>query len=78
MAIPEFPPSKVRPIREANGWTQEELAERIGVTRSLVTHWESGIRTPTGPAAILLHDLASSTSGKKISRNRVDRPNDTR
>jgi transcriptional regulator with XRE-family HTH domain len=33
--------------REAKGWTQQELADRIGVSRTAVTQWESGRTTPT-------------------------------
>ena len=32
--------------RKKRGWTQKELAERIGVPRSLVAQWESGKRRP--------------------------------
>jgi transcriptional regulator with XRE-family HTH domain len=32
--------------RKKRGFTQKELAEKIGVPRSLVAQWESGIRRP--------------------------------
>lgn len=80
MAI-TFSAADVKAIRESLGWTQEELASHLGVTRTLVTHWESGLRTPTGPAAILLNDLqfrrAPKDSGKK-SRTGLARRNVTR
>ena len=39
-------PSLVRRIREATGWTQEKLAQEIGVAFSTVNSWERGRRTP--------------------------------
>ena len=32
--------------RQAAGLTQEQLATRLGVKKAVVSHWESGIRTP--------------------------------
>jgi DNA-binding transcriptional regulator YiaG len=57
MAIPVFPCSQVRPLRLKLGLTQDDLANEIGVTRPLITMWERGVRSPTGPAAILLSQL---------------------
>jgi transcriptional regulator with XRE-family HTH domain len=33
--------------REARGWTQAEMAERIGVTTNTVARWERGEVTPS-------------------------------
>lgn len=37
---------RIRIFREARGWTRGELAERLGVSRSAISHWESGARRP--------------------------------
>lgn len=37
---------KILNLRKARGWSQEELAERIGVTRQAVSRWESGTAKP--------------------------------
>lgn len=37
---------KISELRRARGWSQEELAERINVTRQSVSKWESGQSTP--------------------------------
>ncbi|MFC1584571.1 multiprotein-bridging factor 1 family protein [Fibrobacterota bacterium] len=36
----------VREIREKNGWTQEKMAQELGVSFSTVNGWENGRRQP--------------------------------
>ena len=36
----------LRNLREKNHLTQEQLAERIGVTRQAVSRWETGMTQP--------------------------------
>ena len=33
-------------LRDQNGWSQEQLAEKLGVARSTVAKWESGKGVP--------------------------------
>ena len=33
---------RIKAAREASGWTQPELAKRIGVSKSAVNQWENG------------------------------------
>lgn len=37
---------KIINLRKSRGWSQEELAERLDVSRQSVSKWESGISTP--------------------------------
>ena len=37
----------VQRLRRANGWSQEELADRAGLHRTYVSGVERGIRNPT-------------------------------
>ena len=37
---------KIRALRKANNMTQEELAEKICVSRQAITKWETGLGTP--------------------------------
>lgn len=37
----------LRSARESRGWTQEELAEKIGTTSVTISRWESGITFPS-------------------------------
>ena len=38
---------RIHMLREQSGMTQQDLALRLGVTRSSVNSWEMGISTPT-------------------------------
>lgn len=37
---------KIMMLRKQNGWSQEDLAEKLGVSRQSVSKWESGISVP--------------------------------
>ncbi len=41
------PNSLLRSMRESQGWTQEELAEKIGTTGVTISRWESGVTFPS-------------------------------
>ena len=38
--------NKIRKYRKESGLTQEQLAEKINVTKSRVSNWEQGINRP--------------------------------
>ena len=38
--------NRIRKYRKESGLTQEQLAEKIGVTKSRVSNWEQGINRP--------------------------------
>lgn len=44
-------------LRKKNGLTQEQLAEKIGVSRQTVANWEKGENTPDISKCIALADL---------------------
>jgi len=48
---------KILNMRKARGWNQEELAERIGVTRQAVSRWEAGSAKPDADKIIAICDL---------------------
>ena len=35
--------SFMQALRKEQGWTQEQLAERVGVSRRTVSRWETGV-----------------------------------
>ena len=37
---------KIMEMRKKNGWSQEELAYQLGVSRQSVSKWESGASIP--------------------------------
>ena len=37
---------KIMSLRKQNGWSQEELAEQLNVSRQSVSKWESGTSIP--------------------------------
>lgn len=38
---------RIRELRQARGWTQAELARRMGITRNGINSWEQGLSTPS-------------------------------
>ena len=38
---------KIKELREANHWTQTQLAKKLNITRSSVNAWESGLSAPS-------------------------------
>lgn len=37
---------KIKILRESNGWTQQELADKVDVSNSAVSAWETGVKEP--------------------------------
>lgn len=40
-------PQAIRQVRQKQGWTQADLAERLGVSQSTISFWERGVETPS-------------------------------
>lgn len=49
--------AKIKELREASGMTQTELAERVGVSKSVVSAYEKGIRNPSNKVLELVADI---------------------
>lgn len=65
MAVPGTPtPGYIRTLREALGWTQRELAERIGVDPLSVSRWERGAVKPS-EAAVKALDKIRRQAGRR-------------
>lgn len=59
-----FSSGQIAKLRKALGLSQEGLAAACGVNRTAVCHWESGIRSPSGPSAKLLSQLQQEAEKK--------------
>ena len=55
----------IKAFRDALGLTQEELAERIGVTHSAISQWESGKKKPRPVVLKMLTYLRDEAAGRK-------------
>lgn len=59
----------VHRLRLAHGWTQQELADRLGLSRAQVANIESGNSdTPAGPLLELLAEVGWSPSPDEKDR----------
>ena len=48
---------KILSLRKARGWSQEELADRVGVSRQAVSRWESDSAKPDADKIVGICDL---------------------
>lgn len=61
--------TRIATHRKALGWTQQELADRLGASRAAVSHLEAGLSVPSERTVALLagifkcepHDLVAGT-----------------
>jgi transcriptional regulator with XRE-family HTH domain len=60
--------TRIREARDARGWTQDELAERLGVSRAVVSRWENGHTPPTVPEQVNALVLALGLSPEELLR----------
>lgn len=67
MAIQE----KIYQLRKSKGMSQEELAEKVGVTRQAVSKWEMGVSTPELDTLVALAKCFGVTTDYLLS---IDAP----
>lgn len=67
---------KIAELRKKNGWSQEELAGQLGVSRQSVSKWESAASIPDLDKILKLSELfgVSTDYLLKDSGNRRKRP----
>lgn len=59
---------KLITLRKAKGWSQEQLGEKIGVSRQTVSKWELGDTTPEMEKLIALGDLFGISLDELVGR----------
>lgn len=57
---------KLMELRKQNGWSQEELGDKLGVTRQTVSKWELGTTTPEMEKLAAISDLFGITADELI------------
>lgn len=60
--------NKLITLRKAKGWSQEQLGEKIGVSRQTVSKWELGDTTPEMEKLIALGDLFDISLDELVGR----------
>lgn len=58
----------IKQARQARGYTQRELGERIGVSAITVSNWESGKRELRSSALCLLADVLDVSTDQLLGR----------
>ncbi|MBQ2052412.1 MAG: helix-turn-helix transcriptional regulator, partial [Bacilli bacterium] len=48
---------KLNELRKSRGFSQEDLGEKINVTRQTISNWESGLSTPDMDSIVALAKL---------------------
>lgn len=57
---------KMMALRRSKGWSQEQLGEKLGVTRQTVSKWELGSTTPEMEKLAAISDLFGITTDELI------------
>lgn len=71
---------KLTELRHSRGWSQEQLGERLGVTRQTVSKWELGSTTPELEKLAMMSDIFGVSTDELIkgeprgSRRRLSDP----
>ncbi len=71
-------PSLVKELRRRLDLTQEQFAQRVGVTYSTVNHWENGKRVPLPFLARRLVEMKEALDSQERSTGNENTENDVR
>ncbi len=65
--------NKIKELRKKNKFTQTELAEKVGVTKSTIAAYENDTRTPSYDVLIKMSDVFKVTLDYLILERKDDR-----
>ena len=54
VVVHQSEPIDVKAIREKTGMSQQRFCATFGISLGTLRHWEQGLRSPRGPARVLL------------------------
>ena len=57
-------------LRKQRGWTQTELADKLGVTNQAVSKWESGASDPSTTNLMALAKLFGTTAEELLKETK--------
>lgn len=60
---------KLQLLRKQNGYSQEQLADKLGIARQTISKWENGQAVPELNGLILLSDLYGVTIDRMVKEN---------
>lgn len=66
---------RIKELRQAHGWTQADLARRLGVTRNGVNSWEQGLSMPSPASLVDLARMFSVSTDYLLGVERLDTVN---
>ena len=66
---------KLMELRKQKGWSQEELGEKLGVTRQTVSKWELALTTPEMEKLAAISDLFGITTDELIKGKAPEQSN---
>jgi len=55
-------PDNLAHYREKNGITQEQLAEDVGISRTMIAHYEKGIKVPNVITGVMIAKRLGTTA----------------
>ena len=67
--------NRLQNLRKKNGYSQEELAEKIGISRQAVSKWERAEASPDTDNLILLARLYGVTLDELLNIESIPMPN---
>lgn len=68
---------RIKELRQARGWTQADLARRLGMTRNGVNSWEQGLSMPSPASLVDLARLFSVSTDYLLGVERLNTVNVT-
>lgn len=60
--------SRIKELRTKRGFTQGDVAEKLGMDRANLSHYERDVAVPPGPVLVALADMLGTTTDYLLLR----------